>query len=318
MDGKITSLTAIGAVDMAADYLEIVDISANASKKVTPNNLIGIGGGAVLSTTDTQTVQNKTLDNTNTVTLKDNKFTLQDNGDATKQAVFELSGITTATTRTYTLPNASTTLVGTTATQTLTNKTLTNPTLTLPTITDFTNAQHDHSSASQGGSISGGGGGGGSGVVAKLVDTISGEVGTSEIAIPYDNTLPVATEGEGAISLTYTGLSGTNMLAIDANIMVSSHASSDVVIGFIYVYNPDDDTSTTLGVGTITFAAADKIGQLQIHASVFASTNELQYIVNVGSSNAGTVTINGVNGSGKFSTQAHKSSMTITEYTPAA
>ena len=60
-------------------------------------------------------------------TVADNIFTLQDNGDATKQAQFELSGITTGNTRTLTVPNASTTIVGTDATQTLTNKTLTSP-----------------------------------------------------------------------------------------------------------------------------------------------------------------------------------------------
>ena len=38
--------------------------------------------------------------------------------------------------RTITLPNATTTLVGTDTTQTLTNKTLTSPTITTPTITD--------------------------------------------------------------------------------------------------------------------------------------------------------------------------------------
>lgn len=82
----------------------------------------------LLSRTSTDTVTNKTLDNTNTVTLKDTLFTLQDDGDATKQARLQLSGITTSTTRTYTLPDANTTVVGTGTTQTLTNKTLDNTT----------------------------------------------------------------------------------------------------------------------------------------------------------------------------------------------
>lgn len=74
--------------------------------------------------TGTQTLQNKTLDNTNTITVKDTLLTIQDDGDATKQAKFQASGIATATTRTYTLPDANTTLVGTDNTATLTNKTI--------------------------------------------------------------------------------------------------------------------------------------------------------------------------------------------------
>lgn len=78
----------------------------------------------VLGRADTATVSNKTLDNTNTVTLKDTLFTLQDDGDTTKQAVFQLSGLTTATTRTYTLPDATGTIDETANTATLSNKSM--------------------------------------------------------------------------------------------------------------------------------------------------------------------------------------------------
>ena len=67
-------------------------------------------------------------------TLDDDNFTLVDNSTSTKKAQFECSGISASTTRTFTFPDANTTLVGTDLTQTLTNKTLTTPTLTSPVI----------------------------------------------------------------------------------------------------------------------------------------------------------------------------------------
>lgn len=90
--------------------MPIVDISADETKKVSVDTLVS--------------------------NLKDNKFTLQDNSDTTKQLQFQLSGITTGNTRTLTAPDASTTIVGTDATQTLSNKTLSSPTLVTPKIDD--------------------------------------------------------------------------------------------------------------------------------------------------------------------------------------
>jgi hypothetical protein len=67
-------------------------------------------------------------------TVLDSEFQILDNSDPTKIAQFQASGITAGQTRTYTLPDASTTLVGTDNTQTLSLKTLTSPTLNSPTI----------------------------------------------------------------------------------------------------------------------------------------------------------------------------------------
>jgi hypothetical protein len=70
-------------------------------------DLLTIASGIPSWTAD---IVGKALDNTNTITVKDTNFTLQDDGDATKQLQFQLSGISTGTTRTLTIPNASGTI----------------------------------------------------------------------------------------------------------------------------------------------------------------------------------------------------------------
>lgn len=132
---KISALPAAVGIDGVNDVLPIVQ--SGTTNKISRNTLLGITGSP-LGNTDTQTILNKTLGNTNAITIKDTLFILQDDGDATKQAQFQLSGITTGNTRTYTMPNASVTLASLTGTETLTNKTITSPTITGGTIDNAT------------------------------------------------------------------------------------------------------------------------------------------------------------------------------------
>lgn len=137
MTKTIDDYAAAVSIDAANDYLLIEQAVGPVYKKISRNTIMGVSGTpADISTA--QNITNKSLDNTNTITLKDTLFTLQDDGDTTKQARFQLSGITTATTRTYTLPNASVTLADTSSTQTFTTKTLTSPTITGGTIDNST------------------------------------------------------------------------------------------------------------------------------------------------------------------------------------
>lgn len=129
----IANYTAASTIDAVNDLLLIQQAVGPIYKSISRNVLLGITGSP-LGTSDTQSITSKTLDNTNTITLKDTLFTLQDDGDTTKQARFQLSGITTGNTRTYTMPNASVTLASLTGTETLTNKTITSPAITGGTI----------------------------------------------------------------------------------------------------------------------------------------------------------------------------------------
>jgi hypothetical protein len=77
--------------------------------------------GTVVGTIDNQTLSNKTFTSTS---LTDSSVAFVDNTTPTKFMRFQLSGISASTTRTLTVPDADTTIVGTDATQTLTNKTI--------------------------------------------------------------------------------------------------------------------------------------------------------------------------------------------------
>lgn len=83
---------------------------------VVISNTKDVPSGVVVGTTDTQTLTNKKL--------SDSTTSIVDNADATKAVQFEVSGVSTATTRTITVLNEDVTMVGLTNSQTLTNKTI--------------------------------------------------------------------------------------------------------------------------------------------------------------------------------------------------
>ncbi|MFA7325874.1 MAG: hypothetical protein WC121_04360 [Candidatus Kapaibacterium sp.] len=95
-----------------------IDASKIADGSVSNSEFQLLSGvtSAVVGVSDTQTMTNKTL--------TDASSFMQDNSDNSKKIQFELSGISTSTTRTITVPDVNTTIVGTDATQTLTNKSI--------------------------------------------------------------------------------------------------------------------------------------------------------------------------------------------------
>ncbi len=82
--------------------------------------------GTLALTAGTQTLSDKTLDNSNTITVLDMLFDIQDNGDNTRVATFDAALISTATTRVYDFPDLSGVLLLTSGVQTVSDKTLAN------------------------------------------------------------------------------------------------------------------------------------------------------------------------------------------------
>jgi hypothetical protein len=79
----------------------------NLNLKSQGTGVVQANGVEVVTLSGTQTLTNKTFGNTTTLTVKDTNLTIQDDGDTSKQAKFQTSGISSSTTRTYTLPDAS-------------------------------------------------------------------------------------------------------------------------------------------------------------------------------------------------------------------
>lgn len=112
-----SGLNALGTGDLTLAEL-LFDSSLATRWKAGPSGSLS----AVLTAGATQTVQNKTHDNTNSAAFKDTSLTIEDPADATKKLRFDAGNVTAGATRVFGVPDADATLVGADSTQTVTNK----------------------------------------------------------------------------------------------------------------------------------------------------------------------------------------------------
>lgn len=122
---RILNLPAPGIPTEPLRLQDLIDFEGGGITVLTQASQIQSTPFSTISATNVQAaLQEIVAESTAVTSFLDSTFDIKDSGDITKKVNFEVSGVTTGTTRTMTIPNENTTLVGTAATQTLTNKSI--------------------------------------------------------------------------------------------------------------------------------------------------------------------------------------------------
>lgn len=229
-----------------------------------------VANGGTGVTTSTGTGDN-VLSTRPTIAVTGAGFTLQDATDNTKQANFALTSITTATTRTYTLPNASVTLAGTNVGQSWSG------------VQTFTGATNTFGSSTATGTIGVATGATISGSV-KTVNIATGGVSGSTTTVTIGSTFGTTIAANGTWTFN-TPLANTNL----ANSAITINGTSTSLGGSISV-------GTVTGV-TATSPVASSGGTAPVISMPAATTSVSGYLTstdwntfNSKTSNTGTVT----------------------------
>jgi len=334
-----------------------IDTAGTNTIKVNGNTLSASAGTATLTfpnSTDTivgrattDTLTNKTLTspviNTPTLVVNDESFSIRDGVDTTKIAQFQLSGLTTATTRTYTLPNATGTLADLDTAQTFTNKTLTAPVLSGSVTGTFTlAATATVSGSSVSGNITGNAanvtgtvavanGGTGSTTAANartaLGAAASGLMTASGLTMATNKLLGRNTASTGAVEEITLGtnlsMTGTTLNATVGSAGVSSVDVSGGTTGLTYTGGPITGSGTITTAGTLAIAnggtgaitasaARTALGATATGSSLFTAANAAAALSTIAAAPSST-TITGtglLGGGGDLSTAPPASSDT--------
>lgn len=177
--------------------------------------------------------------------------------------------------------------------------TMTNKILTTPTIGDFTNANHDHSDAANGGTISG--------RSVQVVNTQTGAVNTGTTIFPDDDSIPQNTEGDEYITLAITPTSATNKLKIEVTLFGACSTATAIGVGLF-----QDSTADAVAAVSHYVGAGQMVPITFVHYMTTGTTSATTFKVRAGGGGASTLTFNG-RGSGRYLGGVAASSITITE-----
>lgn len=264
LDNTISTTDNITAAGASGDMNKSVYDAANIQEQ-----LLGI--------TAVQIVTNKKL--------SDSTTTIVDNVDNTKQVKFEISGVTTSTTRTITMPDVNFTpaidpggngIIARTAATTSSARTIT--------------AANASITVTNGSGVSGN-----PTIAAKLVQQVNVQVGstnTTTTIIPFDDTIPQNTEGTAATSLSITPTNSANTLEIDVELFMAHSVAAQGIAALF-----QDSTASALACGTSKITAGGDVVCISFKYIMTAgTTSSTTFTLRYGGSAAGTATLNGTAG----------------------
>lgn len=256
-------------------------------------NSVAITGGAISGTS---------------ITVADNVFTLQDDADPTKQARFELSGIGTGTTVTYTLPNLTTALAGLGGTETFTgSKTFSSTTLVFGS-SAVTSSQSLGTGATTSGNTKtvnvGTGGLSGSTTAITIGSNVAGATSTTtmngitnflDTGFTLQDDVDPTKQAQFQLSGLLTGTTNTYTLPIITGSLATLASTSQTFAGFVTfaattnTFGTNSGNSTTglsVGLTTSAFTKTVNIGT----GGLSGSTTNITVGATAGTS---TTTLNG-------------------------
>lgn len=238
--GQFNLYNQANSIDAVNDLLLIYNKASGTLETINRNTFESLASQP-LGLTDTQSPTNKTLGITNTIIVLDTLFTIQDNGDNTKQVQFQASGLTTGTTRTLTVPNISSTIATIGGSQTFTG------------VNSFTG------SSWTGGAISN---------TAIATDTITGFT-TSNSGTIY---------GVGIVSGVITGASTVGPAALATNaVQANQLATTAISLGYAQIITTFNTASTSATqvtglTSTVTIPAGGRKVKITVFCPVVTVT----------------------------------------------